>query len=113
MAPPHLKLSPMWYQAGNSNPSLCMAKPALSQVSYLYPPTLVGGGGCQSYALTMLPRRLLPRLPEPMPALWQRASKPRMPPTPSPISTTCGGGMHQGHGRGGGGGSWAAPGPWL
>lgn len=38
--------------------------------------------------LTMLPRRLLPRLPVPALALWQSASKPRMPPTPSPISTT-------------------------
>lgn len=38
--------------------------------------------------LTMLPRRLLPRLPVPTLALWHSASKPRIPPTPSPISTT-------------------------
>lgn len=41
--------------------------------------------------LTTLPRRLLPRLPVPELALWQSASKPRMPPTPSPMSTTWGG----------------------
>lgn len=47
-----------------------------------------GGGGVAT--LTMLPRRLLLRLPLPVLALWQSASKPRMPPTPSPISTTWG-----------------------
>lgn len=43
--------------------------------------------------LTMLPRRLLLRLPVPTLALWQSASKPRIPPTPSPISTTWGRGQ--------------------
>lgn len=43
--------------------------------------------------LTILPRRLLLRLPVPTLALWQSASKPRIPPTPSPISTTWGRGQ--------------------
>lgn len=46
------------------------------------------GEGRGLATLTMLPRRLLPRLPVPTLALWHSASKPRIPPTPSPISTT-------------------------
>lgn len=58
---------------------------------------------------TILPRRLLLRLPVPTLALWQSASKPRIPPTPSPISTTWGRGQRgqEGlqQGQEGGGGS--------
>lgn len=38
---------------------------------------------------TRLPRRLLLRLPPAPARLWHSASKPRMPPTQSPSSTTC------------------------
>lgn len=40
-------------------------------------------------APTRLPRRLLLRLPPAPVRLWHSTSKPRMPPTQSPSSTTC------------------------
>lgn len=52
-----------------------------------FPPSLTSG---RVLALTRLPRRLLLRLPPEPARLWQSASKPRMPPTQSPSSTTCG-----------------------
>lgn len=54
-----------------------------------FPPSPIQAGG-RLPALTRLPRRLLLRLPPDPVRLWQSASKPRMPPTQSPSSTTCG-----------------------
>lgn len=79
----------------------------LEQGSLPAPPPVEAGPA----TLTILPRRLLLRLPVPMLALWQSASKPRIPPTPSPISTTWGRGRRgqEGleQGQEGGGGSAA------
>lgn len=77
----------------------------LEQGSLPAPPPVEAGPA----TLTILPRRLLLRLPVPTLALWQSASKPRIPPTPSPISTTWGRGQRgqEGlqQGQEGGGGS--------
>ena len=68
--------------------SLLAARPPLPPSPRPTPPVEAGPA-----TLTILPRRLLLRLPVPMLALWQSASKPRIPPTPSPISTTWGRGQ--------------------